>query len=100
MDETRRKKGDLPFRNKLNQIKVVWQSQINILGELISSCNILEDDKSNIFFKVVDVIKELKGPPIIKESILLTKEDMGTELSKLRKIWDNNFDSLTDFSKE
>ena len=45
-------------------------------------------------------MNELQGPPLIKESILISPEEMEIELARLRYRWAKEFDSLVDLSKD
>lgn len=41
------------------------------------------------------MVKELEGPSLIRDSILLTKDQMEVELSTLTIAWGTEFDELT-----
>jgi hypothetical protein len=58
----------------------------------------LEDKKSATFFKITDLVNELQGPPLIKDSMSISLEEMETELARLRDKWVEEFDSLSYFS--
>ena len=57
---------------------------------------LLEDKKTATFFKITDLVNELQGPPPIKESALISPEELETELARLRNKWAEEFDSLVD----
>jgi hypothetical protein len=95
VDELTRKKQDFPSKNRLKQIQVGWLGRIDILRQLIATCDILEGRKSTLFLKVVDIVKELEGPTLIRDSTLLTKDQMEAELSTLKVAWGTEFDDLT-----
>ena len=59
----------------------------------------LEDRKSAVFFKVFDVVNELEGTPLVKDSTLLSPNELETKLFKLKDKWYDEFDSLYDFSR-
>lgn len=67
---------------------------------MVDSYNLLEDKKSNVFFKVSNVIKELNAPSLIRNLNLLSNNEMEKELSKLKELWENDFDSLSKFLEE
>lgn len=48
-----------------------------------------------MFLIFVDIVKELEGPSLIRDSILLTKDQMEVELSTLTIAWGTEFDELT-----
>jgi hypothetical protein len=54
---------------------------------LITTCDALEGRRSTLFLKVADIVKELKGPPLIRDSMLLTRDQMEVELGILRVAW-------------
>ena len=47
-----------------------------------------------------DVINKLEGPPLIKDSTLISPNELEVELSKLKDKWAREFDNLLDFSKD
>nr|KUM50079.1 hypothetical protein ABT39_MTgene3307 [Picea glauca]QHR88587.1 hypothetical protein Q903MT_gene2601 [Picea sitchensis] len=50
-----------------------------------------------IFLKVVNIIKELEGPSLIKDSMLLSRDQIEVEISNLRNSWGTQFDDLAGF---
>ena len=53
-----------------------------------------------MFLKVDDIVKELKGPPLIMDSMLLTRDHMEADLGILRVTWGTKFDDLTNFLED
>jgi hypothetical protein len=53
-----------------------------------------------LFLKDTYIVKELKGPPLIRDSTLLINDQMEVELSTLRITWGIEFDDLTNFSED
>jgi len=49
---------------------------------------------------IVDILKELEGLFLIKESILLTEDQMEAEITTLVFAWGIEFDNLTNFPKD
>lgn len=47
-----------------------------------------------------DVVNELEGPPIGKDSTLLSPDELENKLSKLRHKWSKGFNILSDLSKD
>jgi hypothetical protein len=73
------------------------------LGGYISfnnTCDILEGRKSALFLKVVDIVKKLEGPPLIRDSSTTDQIQMEVELSTLRVAWRTKFDDLTNFPED
>ena len=77
-----------------------WKDKIGILKSLKERCSPLEDIKSYAFFKIVDAIAELDGPPLIIYSILISMNYLEYEMSKLKDKWEGEFDSLSYFFDE
>lgn len=69
------------------------------MKKLQESAKLLEDRQSEIFFKVSDAFNELEGPPLVKNFALISPDELETTLSKLRGKWVEEFDSLSNFSK-
>jgi hypothetical protein len=69
-------------------------------AELIASCKKIEEKISDSFLKLIEIVKELEGPPLIRESTLLTKEQLESELNILKISWGSEFDNLTSFPEE
>ena len=67
---------------------------------LKEKCSPMEDMKSATFFKIIDAIAELGGPPLVQDSSLIFVDDMEAEVSKLKDKWAREFDKLSNFSEE
>jgi hypothetical protein len=67
---------------------------------LNSIYNSLEEKKNALFLKVLDIMKELEGPLLIKESMLLNKDQVEAELSVLRVAWGTKLDDIRNFLEE
>ena len=81
----------------IRQIQVGWKGRDDIMKTLMEKVTLLEDWNSSIFFKVSDAIKELEGPPLIKDSMLISPNELNVELSKLKGKWVAEFDDLSNF---
>ena len=73
---------------------------MDILKTLQEKSTFLEDRKSVIFFKVFDVVNDLEGLALFKNSMFLSIDELETKLSKLGDKWDEEFYSLSDFSRD
>ena len=60
----------------------------------------LEDMKSALFFKVFDVIAELGGPTLIRDSTLISPDELQVELSKLKDKWAREFNNMSYFFED
>ena len=79
-----RKKQSFPLGPKAKQIQAGWKGRIDILKSLKEKSTLLEDKKSTIFFKVFDVVVELECPPMLRDSTLISPNELELELSKLK----------------
>ena len=54
-----------------------------------------------MFFKIINVIVELEGPPLVQYSTLISSDELEVEMStKLKNKWVEELANLTNFSKE
>jgi hypothetical protein len=67
---------------------------------LNSTYDSLEEKKNALFLKVLDIMKELEGLLLIKESMLLNKDQVEAELSVLRVAWGTKLDDVRNFLEE
>ena len=74
--------------------------RIEILHELIRNCKKVDEKRSDSFFKSLEIVKKLEGLQLVRESKLLTKEQLETELNILKTLWDSDFDHLTKFLED
>ena len=78
MDKFVRRKQDLPCKNRLKKIQDGWLGRVDILLKLSATFDTLMENKSVLFLKFIDMIKELEGPILIKDSMLLNKDQVET----------------------
>jgi hypothetical protein len=64
---------------------------------LITTCDTLEGRRSTLFLKVANIVKELKFPPLMRDSILITKDQMEAELGILKIVQGTKFNDLANF---
>jgi hypothetical protein len=76
MDKFVRRKQDLPCKNRLKKIQDGWLGRVDILLKLSATFDTLMENKSVLFLKFIDMIKELEGPILIKDSMLLNKNQV------------------------
>jgi hypothetical protein len=60
----------------------------------------LEEKKSVTLFQTIEVISELGGPIVVKNSTFISVDDMESKLAKLKDKRARDFDNLSDFSEE
>lgn len=90
------KRQSLPYGPKIKQVQAVWKDHVELLISLKENATFLDDIKTAILFKAYDIVKELEGPPPVKDSTLLSYEELETDLSKLRDKWAEEFNSFSD----
>ena len=66
---------------------VGWKGWVDILKALKENATSLEYKKSATSLKIDDLVNELQGPPIVKESTLISPKDIETELARLKDKW-------------
>jgi hypothetical protein len=49
------------------------------MKSLKEKCSPLEDKKSATFFKIIDAIVELGGPPLVQDSTLISFDELEVE---------------------
>jgi len=54
---------------------------------MLSTCNILQERRSAIFFKAFDIVKKLEGASLMKDIVLLSNDHMEAEIGQLRITW-------------
>ena len=60
----------------------------------------LEARKNAIFFKAFDAIAKLGGPSLIRDSMLISMNEMEIESSKLKDKWVGEFNDMSYFFED
>ena len=89
----------MPSNYRIKKIQAGWKGWIDILISLKKRCSPPEDITSATFFKIIDVIAELGGPPIMRNSTLIIVDNLEFEVSKLKYKQAREFDSLSFLKK-
>jgi hypothetical protein len=84
----------------MKQINACWLKRIKCLRELLSECDVINIKRGDIFLKLVDLTKELDGPHLIMDTILLSREQLQEQLEALKVAWANEFSDSIEFSEE
>jgi hypothetical protein len=100
LSDFHRNQQDLPSNHRIKQVRVGWLARIQMLRDSIANCTKINDKRSNAFLKALEIVKDLKGPQLVRESMLIPKEQLETELSVIKASWASEFDNLTDFLEE
>jgi hypothetical protein len=53
-----------------------WLKIIKCLREMLSECGVINIKRGDVFLKLVDLNKELEGPHLIMDSMLLSKREI------------------------
>jgi hypothetical protein len=73
---------------------------IQCLKELLEKCDNINGKRGDLFLQLVDLTKELRGPHLIMDSILLSKDQLQEHLDTLKVAWENEFNEIIEYSKE
>jgi hypothetical protein len=100
MNDVHRREQNIPSKVRLKQINSCWLRRIKCLREMLVECDTINSKISDLFLKLVDLTKELEGPHLIMDSILLSKDQLQEQLEALKTSWASEFDNLTEFLEE
>jgi hypothetical protein len=84
----------------MKHINACWLKRIKCLRELLSELDVVKIKRGDIFLKLVDLTKELDGPNLLMDTILLSKEKLLEQLEALKVAWENEFSDSVEFSEE
>jgi hypothetical protein len=91
LNESRSKEQKLPSPYCMKSINACWLRRIKELRDMISENGALRNRKSDLFFKHVSLTKELDGPNLFMDTMILTKESLMGQLKALKVVWDSEF---------
>jgi hypothetical protein len=60
----------------------------------------LRNKKSDLFLRLVSLTKELDGPNLLMDTMILTKENLMGQLKTLKVVWAIKFTETIEFSKD
>jgi hypothetical protein len=84
----------------MKQINACWLRRIKELREMINETDVLRNKKSDLFLKLVSLTKELDGPNLLMDTMILTKEYLMGQLNALKVAWANEFTETIEFSED
>jgi hypothetical protein len=58
---------------------------------MINEIEALANKKSDLFLNIVGLTKELHGPDLLTNTMILAKESLMGQLKSLKVVWDNEF---------
>ena len=100
LSDFHRNQQDLSSNCRIKQVRVGLLARIQMLQDSIVNCTKINDKRSNAFLKALEIVKYLKGPQLVRESMLIPKEQLEIELNIIKASWTSEFDNLIDFPKE
>jgi hypothetical protein len=84
----------------MNKINECWLRRIKELREMINDIEVLRNKKNDLFLKLVSLTKELDGPTLLMDTMILTKESLTRQLNALKVAWANEFTKTIEFSED
>jgi len=69
MSETKKTKQNIPSKIKLKHITICWLEGSTYIDKSISMCDALKCKRSELFPKILDIVKELNGSPMVMDVI-------------------------------
>jgi hypothetical protein len=94
-----RKQQYFHLDNRINKVNVGWLARLEILHELVSSCERVDEKSPDSFFKSLEIFKKLEGPQLISEYKLLTNDKFEMKLNIHITLLASKFDNLTNVLK-
>jgi hypothetical protein len=67
---------------------------------MINELDVIKNKRGDLFFKLVDLTKELNGPSLLMDTILSSKEQLLEQLNVLKVAWANKFTESIEFFEE
>jgi hypothetical protein len=95
-----RRENKLPSSTRMKHINACWLRRLKILREMIGELDVLKSKRGDIFFKLIDLMKELNGPNLLMGTMLSTKETLIDQLNALKVVWENEFTETIEFFEE
>jgi hypothetical protein len=84
LSDIHRRYQNLPSKTRVKQINSFWLKIIKFLREMLSECDFINTKRGDLFLKIIDLTKELEGPHLIMDSILLSKNKLQELLDALK----------------
>jgi hypothetical protein len=67
----------------------------SMLEELLEKCDNINEKRGDLFLQLTNLKKELRGPQLIMDSIILSKDQLQGHLDILKVAWENEFNEIT-----
>jgi len=68
----------------MKHVNACWLRRIKELKEMTNETDVLRNKKSDLFLKLVDLMKELNGPNLFMDTMILSKESLMGQLNALK----------------
>ena len=75
----------------MKQINARQLKRIKTLREMINELDVVKSKRGDLFLKIVDLKKELNGPNLLMDTILLSKNNLLEQLEVLKVAWVSEF---------
>jgi hypothetical protein len=67
---------------------------------MLSELDVVKIKRGDLFLKLVDLTKELDGPNLLMDTILMSKEKLLEQLEVLKVAWASEFTDSIEFSED
>jgi hypothetical protein len=71
-----------------------------MLQDPIDACKKIDERSGDAILKAFDVIKEMQGPQLFRNSAMITKEELDSQLVAMKTSLATDFDNLVEFPEE
>jgi hypothetical protein len=74
--------------------------RIKFLRETLNELDVVKIKRADLFLKLMDLTKELDGPNLLMDTILVSKDQLLEQLEALKVAWASEFTDSIEFSKD
>jgi hypothetical protein len=74
LSDIHKREHNLPSNTRMKKISACWLKRITKLREMTSELDSLKNKRGRLFFKLVDLMKELDGPILLMDTMISSKE--------------------------
>jgi hypothetical protein len=71
-----------------------------MMQNAIVACEKIDERRGDAILKAFDVVKEMQGPHLFRNSTMITKEELDIHLAAMKTSLSNEFDNLMEFPEE
>jgi len=84
LSDIHRREQNLPSSIRMKQINTCWLKIIKIVREMLSELDDVKIKRGYLFLKLIDLTKDLDGPNLLMDTILMSKEKLFEQLEVLK----------------